>query len=146
MQQITYAQELGTHSLSKLISSSKPHQTQDTGHSLCSLPCCILGLLLSHTFFFFMSSFFILGKGHLLSTIVQWKDVAFFLISTEAYGKICLASCRRLWFGIYETCWICEDYWNSWDGLNAYCIMRLRLSFPEARGWTLRFKGIPWVR
>lgn len=101
---------------------------------------------LSHLFFFFMSSFFILGMGHLLSAIVQWKVVAFFLISTEAYGKICLASRRRLWFGIYETCWICEDYWNSWDGLNAYCIMRLRLSFPEARGGTLRFKGIPWVR
>lgn len=93
-----------------------------------------------------MSSFFILGKGHLLSAIARWKVVAFSLISTEAYGKICLASCKRLWFGIYETCWICEDYWNSWDGLNAYCIMRLRLSFPEARGGTLRFKGIPWVR
>lgn len=96
--------------------------------------------------FFLMSSFFILEKGHLLSAIVQWKDVAFFLISTEAYGKICLAYCRMLWFGIYETCWICEDYWNSWDGLNAYCIMRLRLSFPVARGGTWRFKGIPWVR
>lgn len=51
---------------------------------------------------FFMPSFFILGKGHLLCAIVQWKNVAFFLISTEAYGKICLASCRRCGLGFLK--------------------------------------------
>lgn len=80
-------------------------------YSMCSLPCCILGLLLSHTFFF-MPSFFIVGKG--CHCTLKVCNFLFGFYRGRLVAKICLESYREE-----------ALVWGFWNWLKLWRLLRL---------------------